>query len=785
MAILSGQEGISIIAVIIMMLLIAVMGQVLVSMVGTENFATVNQMQASQAHYIAEAGVERAMYEFENGTACNILTYNDPVGTGNYTTSGTVYNPVSSTLFAAILSADVTIPVVSIAGYAPHGRVTIESEEIDYSASSNVPAVCAPVASPCLTAAQRGANGTTAAGHAVGVLVGQDQCLIRSTGSVPGFSGVAQRVIEAGTTQQSTTGSTVQTGTATSVANGTLTVPIPTAVNMAGSFLIFNTRHNSNRPVGSMVRGRIATAATMEFVRVTNEGVPVPITIRWYVVEFSSGVIVQRGSVNQVAAVINVPLATPVASLAQAFVTWSKTPGIGDNIWSQDDPIVGDLSAPGNLQFRVNNANGNHVIWWQVIEFTNPADILVQRGTTSLTGGGPGALSVNVILGTPVDVNETFVLVGFRTGGTGADVGQRMLRAQLIDSTTILIDRSSGDGGDPITEIVWQAVELNSSTVQGGTQNFPVAAVPQIVVTLDGNVREVNAGAISIEEAQSGPPEAIATNINIGPATITTPITTLTDGAWLIDVVGSGDGGSYTPGAGQTERWDSSVFTATGASGTKLVATAGLDSMTQTHNTPSNRTAHVVVSVAPNAIGVPITFDAQSSSQDTNAATLTWPHLVGGGANRKLLVGVAVEENNTVGGDENVISITYDGANLAYVGEVTVTTGNNFLQHVEIWYLDEVDMPTGTSSTQIVPIAVVDTSRAAAFASVQPVGGQNMGRSPYLGDDIIGVGSVTMALSTNQITMRRDNTAATADIGWFVVEFGTSGGGMIDWREIF
>jgi hypothetical protein len=86
----------------------------------------------------------------------------------------------------------------------------------------------------------------------------------------------------------------VQSGTATSSANGTITVPI-TNVDPAKSFLVFQTRHNLNRPVGSMIRGRIdATGDNLEFTRVTDE--TSTMTIQWYVVEFLSGVSVQRGS---------------------------------------------------------------------------------------------------------------------------------------------------------------------------------------------------------------------------------------------------------------------------------------------------------------------------------------------------------------------------------------------------------------------------------------------------------------------------------------------------------
>ncbi len=74
----------------------------------------------------------------------------------------------------------------------------------------------------------------------------------------------------------------VQSGTAISNANGVLTVPI-TSVDPTKAFLIFRTRHDSHRPVGSMVRGRIASATTLEFERVTDKGNPVPMSVLGYV----------------------------------------------------------------------------------------------------------------------------------------------------------------------------------------------------------------------------------------------------------------------------------------------------------------------------------------------------------------------------------------------------------------------------------------------------------------------------------------------------------------------
>jgi predicted ribosomally synthesized peptide with SipW-like signal peptide len=274
----------------------------------------------------------------------------------------------------------------------------------------------------------------------------------------------------------------MQSGTAVSNANGTQTVPI-SSVDTTKAFLLFDTRHNSNRPVGSALRGRVASATTLEFVRVTNEVVPVAITIQWQVVEYLCGVNVQRGQVSQTTATVNVAI-TPVASLSQAFVTWSKTTQNTDNTWDQDNAGTSALTSTSNLQFQSVTANANVIVWWQVIEFTKAAEINVQSGNTTLTGA---AVSTTVTLGTAVNLARTFVLVDYTTSGTGADIGARMVRARLTGTTTLVIDRSVSGTPDALPLVHWQVVELkDGSKVQGGNASLasgastiavPIAAV--------------------------------------------------------------------------------------------------------------------------------------------------------------------------------------------------------------------------------------------------------------------------------------------------------------------
>lgn len=291
------------------------------------------------------------------------------------------------------------------------------------------------------------------------------------------LAGTGVREASAATIQQ------VQSGTAVNSANGTLTVTL-SSIDPAKSFLIFETTSSSNRPVGFTVRGRIASATTIEFERVTN-GVapePSPINIQWYVATFGSGVKVQRGEVTQSATIVNVPI-TAVASLSQAFVLWSKTPAAADPGWGSDDQVLADLTSTTNLPVRANVVNAAHIVSWQVVEFTNAADINVQRGTiTTMTGT---TTSVTATLSQAVDTSKTFVLAGWQTSGAGPDIGARMLRTRLINPTTITIDRSISGSPDDITEIAWQAIELkDGSFVCGGNASFAAGVASATVPIL-------------------------------------------------------------------------------------------------------------------------------------------------------------------------------------------------------------------------------------------------------------------------------------------------------------
>src|SRR6185295_6069864 len=116
------------------------------------------------------------------------------------------------------------------------------------------------------------------------------------------------------------------------------------------AFLTFSTASNSTQPVGSTVRGRLATATTLEFARVTSDSSPATITIKWSVVEYQCGVTVQRGSTSQTTTTTDVSI-SPVPATDRAFLTWSKTGDATETDWAAGHQTVGQLTSASTLQF--------------------------------------------------------------------------------------------------------------------------------------------------------------------------------------------------------------------------------------------------------------------------------------------------------------------------------------------------------------------------------------------------------------------------------------------------
>lgn len=153
-----------------------------------------NSVSSMQSFYLAQSGLERAKYDITvNKIACNAITgaanYTNatfPNAAGVFTVTG-VPTQAGNTLTTLLGSSGGTIQLTSSANFATFGTVQIDNEFINYTA----------VSGNNLTGLTRGAGGSTAVSHSALTPVGQNQCLLTSTGGVPSLSSpITKRTIQ-------------------------------------------------------------------------------------------------------------------------------------------------------------------------------------------------------------------------------------------------------------------------------------------------------------------------------------------------------------------------------------------------------------------------------------------------------------------------------------------------------------------------------------------------------------------------------------------------------------
>jgi len=93
-----------------------------------------------------------------------------------------------------------------------------------------------------------------------------------------------------------------------------------------------------------------------------------------------------------------------------------------------------------------------------------------------------------------------------------------------------------------------------------------------------------------------------------------------------------------------------------------------------------------------------IAFDSLGSANATGSGNsyLSWNHKIGSSGNRMLIVITGLED----GSNKSVSSVTYNGVNLAFLGQSSKFTPSNWAR-TEIWYLNESGLPlAGTYEIQ-------------------------------------------------------------------------------------
>ncbi len=278
--------------------------------------------------------------------------------------------------------------------------------------------------------------------------------------------GIHHQVFEFGGQRQDAYNSTisgVQSGTAT-IASGSATQTVTiTAVDTTKSFLVFSVQMNDNAPECTQISGQITNSTTLTFSRDTACATSA-ITVQWYVAEFSSGVSVQRGSRDMSTSgtgVENVSITAVNRRKSFPIISMRKAGTAYDN----DDFVRARFTADDTLQLsQQDSASPSGIVEWQVVEYD---DSFVQRGDVSWgTTDATKTVTVNA-----VDTAKSWLMFYYNSaGGTAADIGQKLVRGEITNSTTLTFTRANTGQAMDMT---WFLVEFNdNTTVQKGAANF-------------------------------------------------------------------------------------------------------------------------------------------------------------------------------------------------------------------------------------------------------------------------------------------------------------------------
>jgi len=213
------------------------------------------------------------------------------------------------------------------------------------------------------------------------------------------------------------------------------------------------------------------TTTTIAFIR-TQSGSAKSVTIEWEVIEFDTGVSVQRGNEDFGTSASTHDITISAVTTADTIATLvAAKPANSVNNWSRLDTDAQhhypEITSTTNLKITAtatpSTAGDSWVDSWQVIEFNS--DVAVQKGISASSGGS--SIYDRTVSISAITLSRTLALLTGMLGKSTA--ANRNLTMVDFNSTTEIQIEMLNEGSQSDNSVSWATVELPSgSTVESG-----------------------------------------------------------------------------------------------------------------------------------------------------------------------------------------------------------------------------------------------------------------------------------------------------------------------------
>ena len=254
--------------------------------------------------------------------------------------------------------------------------------------------------------------------------------------------------------------SSFQSGTVTLGVTNPLTIPLTQAVNSSKSFIFCNFRI-SNSSSNRAATCQLSAAGNSVLIQAGTASSNT--VVNWYVVEFSIGALVERGTLNLSGSNSSISLVNQMDLSRSFIISYARIP-LASNNKDEARLVRSRFLSSNTIEFSREDSSSSPDIEWQVIQLDGAR---IQSGLSTITNNTTSIESTLSL----INLDNSFIIYNFQGQNNINGIEKDYyIRPSFPNNRTIRFDRT---GNSRNIDISWFAIEMIDGTpTQRGEVNI-------------------------------------------------------------------------------------------------------------------------------------------------------------------------------------------------------------------------------------------------------------------------------------------------------------------------